>query len=106
VPDWSISDDPAPVPVGDEVWVPDFQMVHRDSGRVIFVEVLGYWRKVDLDRHLAKLRKYLPGEFILAVGDSTRADEGGELESAPEVYRFKRTPSAAELTKYANSLTG
>jgi predicted nuclease of restriction endonuclease-like RecB superfamily len=106
VPDWTISDDPAPVPIGDEVWVPDFQLVHNDSGRVIFVEVLGYWRKVDLDRHLAKLRKHLPGEFVLAAGDSTRADEGGNLESSPEVYRFKRTPSASELAKYANSLTG
>jgi hypothetical protein len=60
---------------------------------------------VDLDRHLAKLRKYLPGEFVLAVGDSTRADEGGDLESAPEVYRFKRTPSAAELARYADAVT-
>jgi predicted nuclease of restriction endonuclease-like RecB superfamily len=101
VPDWTISDDPAPVPVGDEVWVPDFQLVHKESGKVVFVEVLGYWRKVDLDRHLAKLRKHLPGEFVLAVGDATRADEGGEVESAPEVYRFKRTPSAVELARYA-----
>ncbi|HEY2783475.1 MAG TPA: DUF790 family protein [Fimbriiglobus sp.] len=101
--DWSISDDPAPVPVGDEVWVPDFQLVHKISGKVVFVEVLGYWRKVDLDRHLAKLRKHVPGEFILAVGDATRADEGGDVESAREVYRFKRTPSAAELAKYASA---
>src|SRR5262245_6578048 len=37
VPDWSISDDPAPVPIGDEVWVPDFQLIHKESGRVVFV---------------------------------------------------------------------
>jgi len=55
------------------------------------------------DRHLAKLRKHLPGEFVLAVGDATRADEGGEVDAAPEVYRFKRTPSAAELAKYATA---
>jgi predicted nuclease of restriction endonuclease-like RecB superfamily len=106
VPDWTIADDPAPVPVGDEVWVPDFQLTHNETGKVVFVEVLGYWRKVDLDRHLAKLRTHIPGDFLLAVGESTRADEGGDLESATEIYRFKRTPSAAELAKYASSLTG
>jgi predicted nuclease of restriction endonuclease-like RecB superfamily len=105
VDDWTISDDPAPVPVGDEVWVPDFQLVRKEDGKVVFVEVLGYWRKVDLDRHLAKLRKHLPGEFVLAVGESNRAEAAGEIDVAPEIYRYKRTPSAAELAKYADSLT-
>lgn len=101
IDDWTISDDPAPVPVGDEIWVPDFQLVQTSTGKVVFVEVLGYWRKVDLDRHLAKLRKFLPGEFLLAVGESNRADDGGEPDAAPEIYRYKRTPSAAEIAKLA-----
>ena len=58
IDDWSISDDPSPLPVGDEVWVPDFQLTQKK--KVVYVEVLGFWRKVDLDRHLAKLPTICP----------------------------------------------
>lgn len=101
VPDWVLSDDPHPVPIEGTTWVPDFQITHNATGTVVFVEVVGYWRKLDLESHYRRLQRAIPGKFVLAVGEQYRADEGEDWNPGPGVYRFKRTPIAAEVAKMA-----
>ena len=97
--EWTISADPAPVPFGDQIWVPDFAMMNRKTGRTVHVEVSGYWRKFSLDSHLARLRLHRPGQFLLLVGDQYKADEGEAAVEGEGIVRYKRTPSANEVLK-------
>lgn len=101
--EWTLSADPAPVPLGDEIWVPDFLIVHRETGQEVHVEVCGYWRKLSVERQLAKLKSHLPGRFLLLVGEQYKTDEAETTLSDPDIVRYKRTPSATEILKVIES---
>lgn len=104
VPDWVLSEEPEPIVVGGAVWVPDFKITHMPTGKQVFVELLGFWRKVNFDQHYQRLRQGLTDRFVLAVADSYRTDEADELVSLPGIYKFKRTPIAAEVAKVARAV--
>jgi predicted nuclease of restriction endonuclease-like RecB superfamily len=104
---WHIGTDPQPIALDDGVtWVPDFTLTHRKTNRVVHVEVLGFWRKLDLEAHYRRLKESLPGRFVLVVSEQYRADDGGDPAGRPEVVRFKRTPLAAEVVKAAAAAGG
>jgi predicted nuclease of restriction endonuclease-like RecB superfamily len=106
VTDWLLSDEPNPIPVEDTMWVPDFTLTHTGTGRQVHVEILGFWRKVAIEAHYKRLKRALPGQFVLVVSEQYRADEGGEFATGDEVYRFKRTPIAAEVARLAAAVAG
>ncbi len=106
VPGWVLSADPNPVQADGVTWVPDFTLTHAKTGKEVYVEILGFWRKLDLEAHLRRLRKAVPGQFVLVVSEQYRADEAGELAPGDGVYRFKRTPVAAEVAKVAAHVAG
>lgn len=106
VADWAISDDPTPIPVEGTTWVPDFTLTHTPTGKQVFIEVVGFWRKVDVEKQYKRLKRALPGQFVLVVSEAFRADEGEEFALGSEVYRYKRTPVAAEVAKVAAGVIG
>jgi predicted nuclease of restriction endonuclease-like RecB superfamily len=75
VGDWTLSDEAEVYPLGDSFWVPDFRLTHTRSGRSVGLEVLGFWRKSGTAKHLARLRQFAPGPFLLAVSDSLKIDD-------------------------------
>lgn len=101
VSDWLLSGEPNPVPLEDGLWVPDFKLTHTPTGDEVFVEMFGFWRKTDIESHYRRLKRQLPGKFVLVVSEQLRADDAAELTLGDEVYRFKRTPSAEEVAKVA-----
>ena len=106
VPGWDLADDPHPIPVEGATWVPDFTLSHARTGKAVSVELLGFWRKLDVEAHYKRLKRALPGRFVLVVSEQFRADEAGELVLGPEVYRFKKTPVAADVAKVAAAVAG
>ena len=96
--------DPHPLPAGGGTWVPDFSLTRGKA--TVHVELLGFWRKLDIEAHYKRLKAALPGRFVLVVSEAYRADEAGEFAAGPEVYRFKRTPIAAEVLKVAAAVSG
>jgi predicted nuclease of restriction endonuclease-like RecB superfamily len=106
VADWLLSEEPNPIPVEDTTWVPDFTLTHTATGRAVHVEVLGFWRKVAIETHYKRLKRALPGQFVLVVSEQYRADEDGEFATGDGVYRYKRTPVAAEVAKVAAAVAG
>jgi predicted nuclease of restriction endonuclease-like RecB superfamily len=106
VKDWLIASDPRPVPLADGVWVPDFRLVHPATGKEVFVEVFGFWRKGDVEQVYMRLKRQLSGKFVLCVSEAYRADEADEVAFGPEVYRFKRTPLPEEVAKLAAVVEG
>lgn len=102
---WTIAVDPAPVPLGpDGIWMPDFTLTHTKTGHEVHLELFGYWRRGNLDAQYQKLRKRLPGRFLLVVSEAMRADEADDAAFGPEVVRYKRTPSADAVLSAADSL--
>jgi predicted nuclease of restriction endonuclease-like RecB superfamily len=106
VEDWLLSAEPNPIPLEDGLWVPDFKLTHTPTGREVFVELFGFWRKADIESHYRRLKRHLPGKFVLVVSEQLRADEAGEMALGDEVYRYKRTPSAGEVAKAAARVAG
>ena len=100
---WQVDADPHPLPAGGATWVPDFTLTR--GKKTVHVELLGFWRKLDIEAHYQRLRAALPGRFVLVVSEAYRTDEAGEFASGPEVYRFKRTPVAAEVLKVAAAVS-
>jgi predicted nuclease of restriction endonuclease-like RecB superfamily len=103
---WVLATDPHPISLTDGVWVPDFRLTHSKTGKEVFVEVFGFWRKGDIEQHYRKLNKGLPGKFILCVSEQMRTDEDDDVTFGNAVYRYKRTPLPEEVARLAALVVG
>jgi predicted nuclease of restriction endonuclease-like RecB superfamily len=104
VAEWELVEETEIVPLGDGFWVPDFRLVHRESGYTVLLEVLGFWRKASAEKHLARLKKHIAEPFLLAVSDQLHIEEG-ELEGLPAgIHRFRNMPLPDEVARLAEEL--
>jgi predicted nuclease of restriction endonuclease-like RecB superfamily len=101
--DWRLSDDPAPISLSGGIWVPDFAITHTPTGQVIHLELFGYWRRVDLQKHYERLHSQIPGKFLIVVSEQLRADDEDDM-IPPGVVHYKRTPSAEAVAMAASQL--
>jgi predicted nuclease of restriction endonuclease-like RecB superfamily len=84
--------------------VPDFRLIHRSSGRAVYLEVLGYWRRATAETHIARLRKYVQEPFVLAVSDRLKLDDEECAGLPAEVHRFRQMPLPDEIVELAAGL--
>ncbi len=98
---WLISSDPNPVSLLDGIWVPDFKLTHPGSGKEVFVEIIGFWRKVDIETLYKRLKKQMPGKFVLCISEQYRADKEEKVDFGEGVYRYRKTPLPEEVVKAA-----
>jgi predicted nuclease of restriction endonuclease-like RecB superfamily len=104
VADWEIVEETELYPLRDGYWAPDFRLVHRQSGRSVLLEVLGFWRRSSAERHLHRLREQLGEPFLLAVSDQLHIDDE-QLEGLPAgIHRFRNMPLPDEVARLANAL--
>jgi predicted nuclease of restriction endonuclease-like RecB superfamily len=103
VSDWELSADADVVSLPSGYWTPDFQLVHTPTGKIVRLEILGFWRRTDADKLYRRLSRELDGPFILAVSEQFNLDEAGDENWGSHIYRFKRTPLPAEIVKLAES---
>ena len=103
---WILDTDPHPILLATGVWVPDFKLTHAKTGKEVFVEVFGFWRKGDIETHYKNLAKGVPGKFVLCVSEQMRADEDSEVNFGNGVYRYKRTPLPEEVARLAALVAG
>ena len=96
--EWDISTEAEIVDLGGRgVMVPDYAFHHRATGRRVFLEIFGYWRRGAIESRLKLLREHGPPNFILGLASSLRVDEEA-LEDVPgEVYTFRSAPIAREV---------
>jgi predicted nuclease of restriction endonuclease-like RecB superfamily len=101
---WDIAEETEVFPLGDGFWVPDFRLTHQATGRSVYLEVLGFWRKSSAEVHLQRLRRYTKESFLLAVSDGLRIDDA-ELEGLPAgVHRFRQMPLPDEVARLAEEM--
>jgi hypothetical protein len=104
--DWEISDETEIVALGDRFWVPDFRLTHRPTGGVVLLDVLGFWRKASVDRHLEMLRAHAGRPFLVALSDQLHVEEAEVADIPANVVRFRNLPLADEVAKRALQLIG
>jgi predicted nuclease of restriction endonuclease-like RecB superfamily len=106
VADWEITEETDVLALGDGFWIPDFRLTHKESGKVVFLEVLGFWRKASAEKHLERLRQHAKMPFLLAVSDQLHIDEA-DLEALPAgIHRFRQMPLPDEIARLAAELVG
>jgi predicted nuclease of restriction endonuclease-like RecB superfamily len=105
VSDWELVEETEVYPLGNGFWVPDFRLVHKETGLEVLLEVLGFWRKSSAEKHLERLRRYAKEPFLLALSDQLHVDES--LDDLPAgVHRFRHVPLADEIAKLAAAAVG
>lgn len=103
---WILDSEPHPINLATGVWVPDFKLTHAKSGKEVFVEIFGFWRKGDIESHYKNLAKGVPGKFVLCISEAMRADDEAEVTFGNGVYRYKRTPLPEEVARTAALVAG
>jgi hypothetical protein len=84
--------------------VPDFRLIQKASGRVVLLEVLGFWRRAGAEKHLERLRQHVKTPFLLAVSDQLHIEEA-ELQGLPAgIHRFRQMPLADEVARLAGEV--
>jgi uncharacterized protein len=104
IAEWELVEETELLPLGDGFWAPDFRLVHKGSGLVVLLEVLGFWRRSSAEKHLERLRQHVREPFLLAVSDQLHIDEA-ELEGLPAgIHRFRNMPLPDEIARLAEAL--
>ncbi len=104
IADWELVEETELLPLGDGLWAPDFRLVHKETGLVVLLEVLGFWRRSSAEKHLERLRQHVREPFLLAVSDQLHIDES-ELEGLPAgIHRFRNMPLPDEVARLAEEL--
>jgi len=104
IADWELAEQPDILPVINGFWVPDYRLVHKSTGRSVYLEILGFWRRSSLTRLLEQLKSMNNVSFILAISEQMHVEEA-ELDGLPtEVVRFRNMPLPEEIVKRAETL--
>lgn len=104
VADWEISEETEIIPLGKSFWIPDYRLVHRASGKCVMLDILGFWRRSSVERHLTLLREFADRPFMVALSDQLNVEKG-EIESLPDnVVHFRNMPLTDEVAKRAAAL--
>jgi predicted nuclease of restriction endonuclease-like RecB superfamily len=104
IADWDIVEETNVFPLGDGFWVPDFRLTQRGTGRTLFLEVLGFWRRSSVEKHLERLRQHADQPFLLAVSEQLHVDEAS-LEGLPAgIHRFRQMPLPDEVARLATEM--
>jgi predicted nuclease of restriction endonuclease-like RecB superfamily len=104
IADWEISEEAEIIPLGKIFWVPDYRLVHRATRQCVMLDILGFWRRSSVERHLQLLREHADRPFIIALSDQLNVEEA-DLEGLPEnVVRFRNMPLAEQVAKRAEKL--
>ncbi|MFN4258982.1 MAG: DUF790 family protein [Gemmataceae bacterium] len=103
---WDIVEETDVLPLGTSFWVPDYRLLHQASGRTVYLEVLGFWRRGGVERHLQRLREHAPAPFVLAVSEQLHIEDA-DLTGLPVViHRFRQMPLPAEVAALAAGVLG
>jgi len=90
--EWQLTREPEPVLAGKHVIIPDFSL-ERD-GKMVYLEVVGFWTKEYLLRKIEKLSKIDVNMFV-AVDETLACDKTADLEKHPQlnvIYYRERIP--------------
>ena len=100
---WQLTDQTEPIDLGGRgVVLPDYTLSHL--GRRAHLDIIGFWRRDYLQRRLALLAEYGPGNLILAVSRKLKVDKA-ELDDLPgEIVWFSQVVPPREVVAAAERI--
>ncbi|MEQ8766782.1 MAG: DUF790 family protein [Planctomycetota bacterium] len=82
---------------GQGIFIPDFTFTEEATGKKVWLELFGYWKKSGLEERLALLKEHAPGPVLLGLSDRLRVDEK-KLEELPAgVFHYRELPIVKEV---------
>ncbi len=98
--DWELSERVQPLDLGGKAMVlPDYRL--RKEGRVAWVEIVGFWQRDWLERRLDLLRRYGPGNLILAISRKLLTDKADKSDLPGEIIEFSKIVPARRVLEAA-----
>jgi len=83
---------------GEGLCVPDLRFVHRGTGEIAYLEVMGYWSRDAVWKRVELAQKGLTSRVIFAVSSRLRVSEQVLGEEVPsELYVYKGALKAQEI---------
>jgi predicted nuclease of restriction endonuclease-like RecB superfamily len=104
VPDWELSAEADVLPLGRGWWAPDFRLTHQATGRSVYLEILGYWRRRAAEKHLERLREFAGVPFLLAVSSQLKIDEDDLAGFPAGIHTFRAMPQPDEVARLASEV--
>ncbi|MBN1442217.1 MAG: DUF790 family protein [Planctomycetes bacterium] len=105
--DWEISEETELIDLGGRgVVAPDYVFTHRDTGKKVYLEIFGFWRRGSLAPRLELLREHGPRNLIVAVARELHAGEEDLAGLPGEVYVFRSQPIAREVRALLEKFEG
>ncbi|HEY9827455.1 MAG TPA: DUF790 family protein, partial [Stenomitos sp.] len=74
--EWRLEREVDLIPIPGSVMIPDFRLVHPD-GRVVLLEIIGYWRPAYLRKKFAQVRQAGRTDLILAISERLNLERAG-----------------------------
>jgi predicted nuclease of restriction endonuclease-like RecB superfamily len=100
---WELAEEAEVYPLGNTYWAPDFRLIHKETGKAVLLEVLGFWRKASAAKHLLHLRRYAKEPFVLAVSDQLHIEEASLDDLPAGIHRFRHMPLPDEVARLASA---
>lgn len=102
-PAWQLQESGVLLDLGEGgVVVPDFRFKHAASGLEVDFEIMGYWRRGNVEQRLESVRKAGLRHYLLGVSKELQVEKSVDLPDV--VYHFRQIPNAREVLKRLDSL--
>jgi predicted nuclease of restriction endonuclease-like RecB superfamily len=87
--------------------VPDLEFLHRETGRRVYLEVLGFWSRAAVWKRVEMVEAGLPHPIVFAVSKHLRVSEevlGSDTPAA--LYIYARTMNARAVLERVEAVAG
>ena len=96
---WRLEREVDLIPIPGSVMIPDFRLVHGDTGRSFLLEIVGYWRPEYLRKKFSQVHQAQRQDLLLAVSDRLNLEKAGvknwHYENLPLIwFKDKLVPKA------------
>jgi uncharacterized protein len=89
---WLLTREDEVLLLGDTVMIPDFAVTHKQDGRRVLIEIVGFWHPEYLRRKVEKVRAARRRNLILLVYEGVNLTEDRLKDVPGEVLYFARKP--------------
>lgn len=89
---------------GRGVVVPDLVLVHAETGREAYLDIVGFWRRGYLERRASLIAAHGPPNLVLCVSRRLVAGDKGSAVAGVPTVEFAEVISIPKLVKAAESV--
>lgn len=84
--------------------VPDLAFTHRETGEIVYLEVMGFWSRDAVWKRVELVQAGLPHKILFAVSSRLRVSEAVLDDELPgKLYVYKGAMSAAQIERHLDA---